>query len=888
MLICITVAFVFVSFWALFNRPEMEPPWPDKIQGFSFSPMRSWNDPTTHNLPTEGEIDEDLQLLAGKANAVRTYSVEGVLAKIPEIARKYDINVTLGIWLDDDLETNEQQIETAVELVQKNYRNVVRVIVGNEVLLRRDLSPSQLSAYLDRVRMAIDIPVGTAETWDSWLKHAELASHVDFIGVHLLPYWEGIHVNRAVGHVIDKYDLISKSFPDKPIVIAEVGWPSNGRIRQDALASPSNEAVFLRRFIRHAEESGYIYYIMEAFDQPWKSGSSEGAVGAYWGVYNASRQAKFPFTKAIVEIPQWQYLAAISIFIAICLFMLLVVDSRTLKVRGRGFLASVAFLASTGGVLIVYSYSRQYLTFSTIAMGLLLILGLVGVVVVLLAEAHEWAEGMWAVQDRYVATSGVDRPGPLPFVSIHVPTYNEPPAMLMQTLDGLARLDYPCYEVIVMDNNTKDSRVWQPVADHCARLGARFRFFHEDRLEGFKSGALNYALERTRAEAEIIAVIDSDYVVESNWLRDLVAYFSRRETAIVQAPQDYRDDKRSLFKAMCYAEYRGFFNIGMIIRNERNAIIQHGTMTMVRREVLDSLGGWAEWCITEDAELGLRIFKNGHEAQYVPKCYGRGLIPDDFHAFKKQRFRWAYGAVQIMRHNWQPLFGRSHSQLTYGQRYHFIAGWLPWLADSMNLFFTLSALFWSLAMIVFPKSVDPPMLSLSLVPIVFFIFKLAKMFYLYQYRVKVSNVKTLASVIAGLALMHTVAKAIVYGVVSRGMPFFRTPKQAAGKHFWYSLQSAREEFLMAAALLLAAWGVSTIHGSAGPHLPVWILVLVVQSVPYIAAVFMAVVAACAQLPARLIRSIAGEEKLDGGTADGTSLGAAVSSRKPPAVKTDGP
>ena len=107
---------------------------------------------------------------------------------------------------------------------------------------------------------------------------------------------------------------------------------------------------------------------------------------------------------------------------------------------------------------------------------------------------------------------------------------------------------------------------------------------------------------------------------------------------------------------MCYAEYRGFFHIGMITRNERNAIIQHGTMTLVRARLLRGAGGWAEWCITEDAELGLRMFEAGYEAQYVPISYGRGLMPDTFIDFKKQRFRWAYGAMQILKRHAGSLF----------------------------------------------------------------------------------------------------------------------------------------------------------------------------------------------------------------------------------------
>lgn len=273
-----------------------------------------------------------------------------------------------------------------------------------------------------------------------------------------------------------------------------------------------------------------------------------------------------------------------------------------------------------------------------------------------------------------------------------------------------------------------------PVEAHCAALGPRFRFFHVAPLAGFKAGALNFALAHTAPDAEVVAVIDSDYVVDPAWLRDLAPCFASRFVGIVQAPQDYRDGAENAFKAMCLAEYRGFFQIGMVTRNERNAIIQHGTMTMVRRSLLEGLSGWAEWCITEDAELGLRIFEAGYEAVYTPKSYGRGLIPDTFIDFKKQRFRWAYGAMQIMKEHAQLLFSGGRV-LTTGQRYHFIAGWLPWVADGFNVIFNLAALGWSAAMVLAPGQVDPPLAMFAVLPLSLFTFKLAKLLHLYQARV---------------------------------------------------------------------------------------------------------------------------------------------------------
>ena len=854
-LIGIAIAVVSISFWALLNRQESEPPWPQRIQGFAFSPMQAWNNQIEHNFPTIEEIESDLKLVSDKTYAIRLYTTEGVLAEIPALARKYGLNVSLGAWIDKNLEENERQIETVIRLAKENHRNVIRVIVGNESMLRGETTAKEIGAYLDRVRAAVDVPVSTAEPWHIWLKHPELANHVDFVATHMLPYWEGIHLDKAVEYIVEHMGMLQKTFPQLPVVITEVGWPSNGRTRKAAVASPFNEATFLRRFINRAEELNYTYYIMEAFDQPWKR-TSEGSVGAYWGVYDVDRKPKFPFTSPIVEVPQWRVLAGVSLGIAIITFALLLIDSTTLRKRGRGFLASIAFLASTGAVWIVYSYTQQYLTVSMIIIGLLMLVGIIGVAIVLLAEAHEWAEAIWADSRRrnLLPISASDEQ--LPMVSVHVPAYNEPPAMLIETLNALAELDYPRYEVVVVDNNTRDEEVWRPVEAHCRTLGPRFKFYHEGQLAGFKAGALNYALAKTDPDAEVVAVIDSDYQVSTSWLRDLVPQFLRPEVAIIQAPQDYRDDDENLFKAMCYAEYRGFFYIGMITRNERNAIIQHGTMTMVRKSVLEEVGRWAEWCITEDAELGLRIFEKGYEALYIAKTYGRGLMPDTFIDFKKQRYRWAYGAVQIIRHHAKALRWRKQSRLTYGQRYHFIAGWLPWVADSINLIFTLAALAWSIGMLHFPRQVDPPMIILSAVPLAFFVFKMAKMFYLYRSRVKATISQTLASALAGLALSHTISKAILFGMVSQSLPFFRTPKKVEGRRFWYALQSAREEGVIALALLIAAYALIRAQDvDPPPDTIVWIVVLLVQSIPYLAAVAMAVISSFARIPSKLISTI---------------------------------
>jgi exo-beta-1,3-glucanase (GH17 family)/cellulose synthase/poly-beta-1,6-N-acetylglucosamine synthase-like glycosyltransferase len=848
-IIAIAITALTIMAWALYNLPDSEPAWPERIQGFAFSPYQADQAPIWNKHPSIEDIESDLALLSGKTNAIRTYTVEKNLGDIPRLARKYDINVALGAWVDDNEEKTRNEILNMLNISVRS-RNVVRIIVGNEVLLRGDIPVKKLIKYLDMARTQTDIPVSTAEPPHIWKKHPQLVDHVDYICVHLLPYWEGIALKDARAFVVNSMNELQQLYPGKPIVIGEVGWPSNGRSIKGAVASEANEATFLRRFLERAAEEEYIYYVMEAFDQKWKR-ETEGDVGAYWGVYDVERNPKFQFTEPIVEIPNWPILAGISVVIALITFALLLIDSRQLGARGRGFLALVTYAAATAAVWIIYDYTHQYLTFTSVAVGILLMLGMIGVIVVLLAEAHEWAEALWTVKHRRPFKPIAVSDEALPMVSVHVPAYNEPPDMMIETLNALSRLDYPRYEVIVIDNNTKDPAVWQPVREHCEKLGARFRFFHEEPLAGFKAGALNFALRHTDPRAEIVAVIDSDYQVEAHWLRDLAPQFTQENIAIVQAPQDYRDAHENAFKAMCYAEYRGFFYIGMITRNERNAIIQHGTMTMVRRSALAEANGWAEWCITEDAELGLRIFAQGQEASYIARSYGRGLMPDTFIDFKKQRFRWAFGAVQIIRRHARSLL-RGRGNLTAGQRYHFIAGWLPWLADGVNLLFNFAALCWSLAMLAAPQHVDPPLLVFSILPLALFVFKVGKLVYLYRTRVHANTVQTIAAALAGLGLTHTIGKAILSGFFIRSKAFFRTPKRAHKHAVLKALNAAREEALLFFALWLAAFSIIDAFGTETLDLLMWSVMLLLQSVPYVAAVLVSLISAAPTLPARWI------------------------------------
>jgi len=379
-------------------------------------------------------------------------------------------------------------------------------------------------------------------------------------------------------------------------------------------------------------------------------------------------------------------------------------------------------------------------------------------------------------------------------------------------------------------------------------LGPRFRFFHFDAVKGFKGGALNRALALTDPGAAYIAVIDSDYQVQPFWLRRVIPYFASPGIALVQGPQDYRDAGQSRFKAMAYEEYRGFFHIGMVERNEHNAIIQHGTMTIVRKNALEEVDGWSEWCITEDTELGLKLFEAGHEAAYVPQSMGSGLMPDTLEAFMTQRYRWVYGAMQMLKRHARAIFVGG-SALSWPQRYQFLSGWLPWISDGLGMLVTMMAIVWTVLMWVLPMYIDVPMPALSAAAMALFATKLIKTLLLYPPKVGSGFKGALAASVAGLSLTHTVGKAVWTGLLTSNKPFLRTPKCADPADFGQVLRVVWQEAALLTLLLMAMVSMGFDRGFQDPAVSLWMVMLGVQSLPYLATMVTARISARSNRPA---------------------------------------
>ena len=869
--VLVVIVFGNIGVWWLMNRPQSGVQWHGEIKSISFSPYRKDDDALVDREPPPESIAHDLALVAPTVHSIRLYNAKPMTRSIPAMAAKFDLRVTAGAWLmgsladpnlrldkqpgdmnGDEMKAyqaqmkaltaNEEEIDGVIEMARSNP-NIDRIIVGNETILTGQTTVPQLIRYIRRVKAKVSQPVSTAEPASVWLAHPDLVNEVDFIALHVLPYWEGIPAESSTDFVLGEYTNMTNVYPDKHVMLAEVGWPSAGKSRGQAEPSVINQALFLRQFLNAATERTIDYNIIEAFDQPWKK-AFEWSVGTHWGVWDADRNPKFSMSEPVLEVKQWPVQALAATILAFIPVVWFLYNWSHLRLRGKIFFTVLVQFAAS---LVIWTMSvpviRDFAPSAELMYSVLLPAQMILLIVVLIA-GYELTELTWTRQTRRRFTpENAPQATRFPRVSLHLPCYNEPPEMVKLTLDSLRNLDYPDFEVLVLDNNTRNPEVWKPVQEYCATLGERFRFYHLGKWPGAKAGALNFALTQTDPTAEVIGVIDSDYQVTPDWLKVLVPYFENPKVGWVQAPQDHREWENDLFKESINWEYAGFFDIGMVARNEDNAIIQHGTMTLIRRQALEDTGKWAEWTIVEDAELGLRLLEHGYESVYLNHRFGHGLTPDNFTAYKKQRFRWAYGACQILKGHWRALVPFRDTGLTPGQKYHFITGWLPWFADAFYLLFTVLSVVWTFGLVFSPRSFDFPLAIFVMPTVGVFVAKLVHHLFLYSTRVKCNWRQRVGAAIAGMGLTYYIGRAMWQGVFTKTIPFLRTPK-CENKAAWTAgfMMASEETVLMlsqwiSAALILGAKGWGDLDAR------MWALVLTVQSIPYLAALITAMISA---------------------------------------------
>jgi cellulose synthase/poly-beta-1,6-N-acetylglucosamine synthase-like glycosyltransferase len=367
----------------------------------------------------------------------------------------------------------------------------------------------------------------------------------------------------------------------------------------------------------------------------------------------------------------------------------------------------------------------------------------------------------------------------LPFVSLHVPAYNEPPEMVIDTLRSLQSLQYPNFEIIAIDDNSDDETLWRPLEAWCHENSVKF--VHLEDWPGYKSGALNYALRNlTDPRTELIGVVDADYQIDPEFLIRCAPLFEDPTVAFIQAPQDYRDWKNDSYYRRLYYSYRYFFAVSQPSRNESDGAIFAGTMGLIRRRALEEVGGWDEWCITEDAELSLRLLQRGYSGLHVDRSFGKGVMPLTFEALKGQRFRWCFGGVQILRRNWRtmlPAAKSEHNQLGPGQRWAYLSGAVQWYGDLLGL-----VLFAFLLVGAANVAWGGGLLFRKLTPFlvgaipVMVVLGLVRAVALLRRGTGASWRDALGAFIIWQATMLVVARACVQGLFAREAEFLRTPK----------------------------------------------------------------------------------------------------------------
>jgi cellulose synthase/poly-beta-1,6-N-acetylglucosamine synthase-like glycosyltransferase/exo-beta-1,3-glucanase (GH17 family) len=888
--VLLLVAAGHAALWGFFQEKQQAPDFRGILPSISYAPFEPGHTVADPAADSE-KIRDDLRKFSTITRAVRLYTSTEGSELVPPIAAEFGVKVMVGTWISRDTNRNDREIDAAIDLARRNS-NVIGVIVGNETIYRGEQIPidnllpvserepgsdefkrilaeeaqrtndaetqpeekrslalkwandendvHRLIRLIQRVKKSVNVPVTTGEIYSVWSEHPELAYSADFIGAHVLPYWEQHASTEAVDQAVDRYQFLRNQFPGKRIMIAEFGWPSAGYNLGSAVPGRFAQAAVLRNFVTRAEAIGIDYNIVEAVDQPWKF--FEGGVGPYWGILTAAREPKFGWTGPIVNPDYWK-LATIAVLVGILMSLPILGLAQPTALQALMLASAANGVGAWAATVFAYWTEHYFVLGSAFALTLGLTL-LVPLVLIAMARVEEIAAIAFGRKPQRLIVKGAPTvPATIggdvsfPKVSIHIPAYFEPVEMLKATLDAVARLDYPNFECVVIINNTPDPAFWQPIQDHCRALGERFKFINAEKVQGFKAGALRIAMERTAADAEIIGIIDADYVVGSDWLKDLVPVFADPRVGLVQAPQDHRDGDRSLMHYIMNGEYAGFFDIGMVQRNEENAIIVHGTMCLIRRAAMDMAGGWAGDTICEDTDLGLNIIEHGWLTHYTNHRYGHGLLPDTYEAFKKQRHRWAYGGFQIVKKHWR-RFLPGASRLTPDQKREFSLGWLNWLgAETLGVVVAILNLIW--VPIVAFAGIAIPDKILTLPIIAAFVVTLAHFLVLYRLRVPVKWGQMLGAMIAAMSVQWTVSRAVAQGLITEHLPFARTSKGGLSR-MSIEFQAFWEAVIGVLLLIGAAVLVVTNNTNQVREIYIFAGVLVLESLPFLSAVAIAI------------------------------------------------
>jgi len=335
-----------------------------KLQCISYAPFRDHQTSLSPATQVSREqIAEDLAQLAKISGCIRTYAVDLGLDQIPELAAKAGLKVIQGIWLDRNRRKNSAQISTGIRLAREYPGTITALVVGNEVLLRGEMRASDLAATIRSIKAQVSVPVSYADTWDLWLRNREIYDAVDFVTIHILPFWEDIPVRAkfAAAHADAIRRRMAEAFPGKEILIGEIGWPSEGRMRESARPSRTNQAQVISEILDLARRENFRVNLFEAYDELWKQ-QIEGTVGGYWGLFDSVRRTlKYPPGVPISNFPLWKLQMGSGMALAILVFgaAWLTLRRKPWQPRRVSWFA-VGISATTAGILFGVAAQKMF------------------------------------------------------------------------------------------------------------------------------------------------------------------------------------------------------------------------------------------------------------------------------------------------------------------------------------------------------------------------------------------------------------------------------------------------------------------------------------------------------------------------------------------------
>ena len=259
------------------------------MHGLCFSPYGEGQKPG--DLITEAQIRRRLEIIAPYTKWIRSFSCTEGNDLIPKLAKEYGLKTLVGAWLGDDKAQNEKEITSLIKLGESGLIDIT--VVGNETLVREELTEQQLIAYINRIKRALPgIPLGYVDAYYQFVERPKLIEACDILLVNCYPYWEGCSIEDSLYHAQQMFGEATDAAKGKKVIITESGWPSVGGSLKGAFSSKENAMRYFINIQKWSENAAIDLFCFSSFDESWKVGT-EGDVGAYWGLWDKNEKLKF-------------------------------------------------------------------------------------------------------------------------------------------------------------------------------------------------------------------------------------------------------------------------------------------------------------------------------------------------------------------------------------------------------------------------------------------------------------------------------------------------------------------------------------------------------------------------------------------------------------------